>query len=432
MDQKKLLIEVPADSDFSIHNIPFGVFHLRGETSEQGRCCTALGNYVIDLAWLEYHGHLRGKLLDDRLFRVFNHCTLNKFMGLTKNHWIEARETIQRLFTEGSEIALLIKDGKASFMHPHKDVVMQLPARIGDYTDFYSSKNHAYNLGVMFRGKENALQPNWLWLPVGYHGRASSVVVSGTNIHRPRGQVLPAPDAKEPVFKASGKFDFELEMAHFIGGGGNHLGHPIDVNSADDKIFGLVLMNDWSARDIQNWEYVPLGPFLAKNLGTIISPWIVTLQALERFKVDLPPMERPVPQYLQDKHHTSYDIKLQVFLKTEKLEAEHLLATSNFKYMYWTMAQQVAHHTITGCNMQTGDLLGSGTISGTEPHEFGSLIELTQNGKEKIKLPNGEERAFLEDGDCIIMKGYAEKDGVRVGFGECRSALLAPIPEKTA
>lgn len=303
-----------------------------------------------------------------------------------------------------------------------------LPAFIGDYTDFYSSRNHAYNLGVMFRGKENALQPNWLWLPVGYHGRASSVVVSGTDIHRPRGQIK-APDKEDPEFKLSAKMDFELEMAHFIGNGGNKLGHPIDVNKAKDYIFGIVLMNDWSARDIQNWEYVPLGPFDAKNLGTAISPWIVTLDALAPFEVDLPKMEKDVPKYLKDDRHSSYDINLQVFLKTQKSESEHLLCTSNFKHMYWTMAQQVAHHTITGCNLRTGDLLGSGTISGTTHSEQGSLIELTTNGKEKIKLESGEERAFLEDGDSIIMRGYAQGNGFRVGFGECRSAILPPIAD---
>ena len=361
MEAKKTLIDIPADSDFSIHNIPFGVFHLRGEIPDQSRCCTALGDFVIDLSYLEHHGLLRGKLLDNRVTTYFNHHTLNKFMGLTKAHWQEVREAIQRLFTEGSPLADKLASGQCHFLHRHADVHMQMPAFIGDYTDFYSSKNHAYNLGVMFRGKENALQPNWLWLPVGYHGRASSVVVSGTDIHRPRGQVK-APDAENPTFKLSGRMDFELEMAHFIGGGGNRLGHPIDVNEADDKIFGLVLMNDWSARDIQNWEYVPLGPFNAKNLGTVVSPWIVTLAALERFKVDLPPMEKEVPVYLKDNHHSSYDIKLQVFLKTQKLEQPHLITTSNFKYMYWTMAQQVAHHTITGCNLRTGDLLGSGNL----------------------------------------------------------------------
>ena len=427
----KACIDIPADSDFSIHNIPFGVFHLKTEAPEKARCATALGNYLIDLSWLESHNLLnRVHFGTHHGVKYFNEPTLNKFMGLTKKHWDEVRATIQELFTEGSPFSQLhFKAGLPSFVHPLTEVEMLLPAFIGDYTDFYSSKNHAYNLGVMFRGKEDALQPNWLWLPVGYHGRASSVVVTGTDIHRPYGQVK-APDAAEPTFKLSARMDFELEVGHFIGGGGNQLGHPIDVNEADDKIFGLVLLNDWSSRDIQNWEYVPLGPFLAKNLGTVVSPWIVSLTALERFKVSLPKMEKPVPQYLQDKDHSSYDIKLQVFLKTAQLEKEHLIATSNFAYMYWTMAQQIAHHTITGCNLRNGDLLGSGTISGPEKHEAGSLIELSVNGKEKITLPNGEQRAFLEDGDTIIFRGHAEKDGVRVGFGECRSAIIAPLPRK--
>ena len=428
--EKHTILQIPADSDFSIHNIPFGVFHLKTESHERARACTALGEYVIDLSWLESHGYLEGHHFNKQLGSTyFNHPTLNRFMGLTKQHWNEVRSTIQKLFSEGSPITEIVSKNDGTFIFRHDDVSLLMPAFVGDYTDFYSSKNHAYNLGVMFRGKENALQPNWLWLPVGYHGRASSVVVSGTDIHRPRGQTK-APDATDPTFKLSARMDFELEVGHFIGGGGNKLGHPIDVNEADDKIFGLVLMNDLSSRDIQNWEYVPLGPFCAKNLGTIISPWIVTTAALERFKIELPAMEKNVPTYLQDKDHSSYDIKLEVYLKTPTLDKDHLLTTSNFKYMYWTMAQQIAHHTITGCNLRDGDLLGSGTISGTEPHEYGSLIELTQNGKEKIKLPNGEERTFLEDGDVIVFRGYSEKDGVRVGFGECRSAILPPVPLK--
>ncbi len=428
--QAKTLIDIPADSDFSIHNIPFGVFHLKTETPDKARCATALGSHLVDLSWLEAHGHLNGALFGAHLgASYFNQPTLNKFMGLSKKHWEEVRATIQRLFTEGSPIQALFAQGTPAFVHALTEVELLLPAFVGDYTDFFSSKNHAYNLGVMFRGKENALQPNWLWLPVGYHGRASSVVVSGTDIHRPFGQVK-APDAEEPTFKPSARMDFELEMGHFIGGGGNQLGHPIDVNEAEDKIFGMVLLNDWSARDIQNWEYVPLGPFLAKNMGTVVSPWIVTLAALERFRTPLPAMEKPVPQYLQENNRSSYDIQLQVFLKTQQQDQEHLIATSNFKYMYWTMTQQVAHHTVTGCNLRDGDLLGSGTISGQEKHEFGSMIELSNNGKEKITLPTGDQRAFVEDGDTIIFRGHAEKDGVRVGFGECRSAILAPLARK--
>lgn len=358
MEASSLLVNIAADSDFSIHNIPFGVFHLSSEDAERSRCCTRLGDWIIDLSRLEELGHLQVEGSE----KYFNQTTLNKFMDLTRKHWRATREAVQKLFSAGSPIEAQIKEGGAGFIHKASDATMVMPASIGDYTDFYSSKNHAYNIGVMFRGKENALQSNWLWLPVGYHGRASSVCVSGTDIHRPYGQTK-APTAEDPTFKASARMDFELEMAHFIGGKGNKMGHPIDVNEADDKIFGLVLMNDWSARDIQAWEYVPLGPFNAKNLGTVISPWIVTLDALERFKVDLPPMEKEVPAYLKDKSHSSYDIKLQMFIKTKAMESEQLLGTSNFKYMYWTMAQQVAHHTITGCNLRTGDLLGSGNLT---------------------------------------------------------------------
>lgn len=415
-------LHIDTDSDFSMHNLPFGVFHLISEDIDHSRCATRIGDWIIDLRMLEEQGYIQ--VQDNE--KYFNQATLIKFMDLSRKDWRAVRERIQRLFRKGSPIEAQIAEQSPVFMHRAADVKMELPATIGDYTDFYSSRNHAENIGVMFRGKDNALQPNWIWLPVGYHGRASTVCVSGTDIHRPYGQIKTSTEDK-PTFKATEKMDFELEMAHFIGSKGNKLGHPIDVNQADDKIFGLVLMNDWSARDIQAWEYVPLGPFNSKNLGTVISPWIITLDALEMFKVDLLPIEKEVPDYLRDTIHSSYDINLQVYIKSKAMESEHLLSTSNFKYMYWTMAQQIAHHTITGCNLRTGDLLGSGTISGPDHSEYGSMIELTNNGKNKIELPNSEERAFLKDYDTVVLRGFAEKDGIRIGFGDCVSTILPAI-----
>lgn len=300
---------------------------------------------------------------------------------------------------------------------------MVLPARIGDYTDFYSSKNHAYNVGVMFRGPENALQPNWTWMPIGYHGRSSSIVVSGTDLNRPMGQTL-ALDANEPKFTKAMRCDFELEMGVFYGGKSNGLGNRLDINKAEENLFGMVLLNDWSARDLQKWEYVPLGPFTAKNFGSSISPWIVTLDALEPFRCKIEEQNPPPLEYLIDPKFGSYDINLTVALKTETNPKEQLLATSNFKYMYWSMAQQVTHHSVSGCNLVAGDLYGSGTISGPEKHEYGSMLELCWGGKEEIKLENEEVRKFLKDNDEVVMKGHCEKDGVRVGFGEVRGKLL--------
>jgi len=350
---------------------------------------------------------------------VFNNTTLNAFMELTREHWREVRATVQEKFRADCN-AFIPNEAKV----PLSEVNMHLPARIGDYTDFYSSKNHAFNVGCMFRGPEQALKANWTYLPVGYHGRSSSVVVSGTDIRRPHGQTLPTPTDTVPVFGASKRCDFELEMGFFYGGPSNGLGNRLDINKAEEHIFGMVLLNDWSARDIQKWEYEPLGPFTAKNQGTVISPWVVTLDALEPFRCESE-VQNPAPlDYLKDPKFGQYDIKLQVFLKTEKTPEEQLLTSSNFKYMYWSMPQQLTHHTVSGCNMMAGDLYGSGTISGKEEHEFGSMLELCWAGKKEIKLLNGEIRKFLLDNDRVTMKGCCEKDGVRVGFGECVSSIL--------
>jgi len=303
---------------------------------------------------------------------------------------------------------------------------MILPAQIGDYTDFYSSREHATNVGIMFRGKENALMPNWLHLPVGYHGRASSVVPSGTPLHRPMGQIKPA-DQPAPEWGACKLLDFEIEMGYFIGVG-NKLGERINIKNAEDYIFGLVLMNDWSARDIQTWEYVPLGPFCAKNFGTTISPWIVTLDALEPFKIPGYDQSEPAPlPYLKDEVPGSYDVKLFASLKTPTLDTPHVISSTNFKHMYWSMKQQITHHTSTGCNLRPGDLCASGTISGPTEDSYGSMLELTWRGANPIKLPNGEERKFLQDGDTVIFNGYAQGDGYRIGFGECSGTVLPAL-----
>jgi fumarylacetoacetase len=300
-----------------------------------------------------------------------------------------------------------------------------MPVQIGDYTDFYSSEQHARNVGSMFRDPENALLPNWKHLPVGYHGRASSIVLSGTSLHRPKGQTIPK-DSEQPIFGPSKNLDFELEVG-FLTGPGNALGKPIPIDEADDHIFGLVLVNDWSARDIQKWEYQPLGPFLAKNWATSISPWVVTTEALRPFETQAPEQEpQPLP-YLDQEKRTTFDIQLEVFLKTEQTETAHKICATNFKHLYWSMGQQLAHHTITGCNVQPGDLYGSGTISGPTEDSYGSMLELAWKGTKPLKLSNGEERTFLEDGDEVIMTGFAQGSDFRIGFGEVKGKILPAL-----
>jgi len=315
------------------------------------------------------------------------------------------------------------KDLQTKALVHQNDVEMFLPAKIGDYTDFYASKEHATNVGTMWRGKENALMPNWLWLPVGYHGRSSSIVVSGTPVRRPRGQTRPDENAP-PVFGPCKVLDFELEMA-FLVGPGNNQGDPITIENAENHIFGVVLMNDWSARDIQKWEYVPLGPFTAKNWATTISPWVVTLEALEAFRVPGPEQNPKPLDYLQDKAIGSYDIQLTAAVQSEKMKVPQVVSNTNFKYMYWSMKQQLTHHSVTGCNMSTGDLLGSGTISGQTPDSYGSLAEISWGGKNPWVLKEtGEERRYLQDGDSVIMSGYCQGFGFRVGFGDCVGKIL--------
>lgn len=360
--ESNLAVTVPENSDFSIHNIPFGVFHVTGECPSTARCASRIGDLVIDLAALEADGHLNQGAFGAVEGTFFNQTTLNAFMDLSRAEWKSVRETLQSLLQAGSAIAdELAKGADSKYLFAIGAVSMLLPAQVGDYTDFYSSYNHAFNLGCMFRSPAEAIKPNWLWLPVGYHGRASSVVVSGTDIHRPQAQSK-APTADAPTFGPSKKMDFELEIGTFIGNKGNKLGRPIKINEAEDYIFGLTLMNDWSVRDVQVWEYVPLGPFTGKNIGTIISPWIVTMEALAPFRVKLPEPKKPFMDYLNDPDYSSYDINLFASIHANGQEKETHVSTSNYKFLYWSMAQQVTHHTVTGCNLKTGDLFGSGKI----------------------------------------------------------------------
>jgi len=414
----KSFIEIKSNSDFPIQNLPYGIFYTSENHSK--RAGTAIGEYILDLDAAEKNGLFEKKTFTGK--DIFNTGSLNKFMSLGKNVWSEVRKAITELLDENNPLLRNNENLRSECLILQKDATLCMPSEIGDYTDFYSSKDHATNVGIMFRGKENALMPNWLHLPVAYHGRASSVVLSGTDIIRPKGQTK-ADDAETPSFGSSRLLDFELEMGFFIGTG-NELGNPIRIENAEEHIFGMVLVNDWSARDIQKWEYVPLGPFLAKNFATSISPWIVTMEALEPFKTKSEIQDpEPLP-YLKRVNENSYDIKLDVILKTPGSEKEEILSESNFKYMYWDMCQQLAHHTVTGCNMRPGDLLASGTISGPEKGTYGSLLEITWRGSEPVKLSNGDELKFLRDGDELIMRGYCEKDGLRIGFGEVTGKIL--------
>lgn len=404
-------LSIPSDSDFSIYNLPFGVFSIGQDSPRAG---VAIGDQVIDLAALAFTGCFDGLISD---LSVFSNSTLNSFIDLGKATTQEVRIRLQAWLCEtGSPIHT-----HQQVLHPMSEVRMHMPVEVGDYTDFYSSIEHATNVGKMFRDPANALLPNWRHIPVGYHGRASSIVVSGTDVRRPKGQVLPKGES-QPVFQASGRVDFELEMGCIIGKG-NDLGHPISATEAEDHIFGLVLFNDWSARDIQKWEYVPLGPFLGKSFASSISPWIVTLEALNPFRVAGPVQEPAVLPYLQSGGMRNYDIQLEVSLQPEGEKATRI-CQSNFQYMYWNMCQQIAHHTINGCNLRTGDMLASGTISGKDENSYGSMLELSWAGSKPIPLSDGSLRTFIQDNDTIRMKGFAEKEGMRVGFGEVSGKLL--------
>ena len=401
-------VTVPDKSDFSIYNLPFGIFSVEGGAAKAGM---AIGEQIVDLAALADLGLLEVSGV------YFRQSRLNDFIELGKEITNKVRLDVQHLLVlENSPL----KNHPEVFV-PQQDAKMHLPVHIGDYTDFYSSMEHATNVGKMFRDANNALLPNWKHLPVGYHGRASSIVVSGTEIHRPMGQILPK-DAEQPVFQASGRLDFELEMG-FIVGKSTNLGERISTKNAAEHIFGMVLFNDWSARDIQKWEYVPLGPFLGKSFASSMSPWIVTMEALEPFKVSGPEQDPKVLPYLEYEGDYNYDIQLEVGIQPEG-SAEKVVSNSNFKYMYWNMLQQLAHHTINGCNVNVGDILASGTISGKDASSYGSMLEISWGGKKSVKMKDGSERRFIEDHDTVILRGHAEKEGIRVGFGEVSGTIL--------
>lgn len=415
---RKSWINVPENSDFPIQNIPFGVFITKEDVITIG---TRIGNCAIDMGALQQLGYFEGiELTDD----MFMQDTLNDFISDGKKTWRLVRNRLAELFDENNP---KLRDNSAHreiIIFNVEEIEMLLPVQIGDYTDFYSSKEHATNVGKMFRDPENALLPNWLHIPVGYHGRSSTIVPSGIPVHRPYGQTLPN-GATTPVFGPSKLVDFELETA-FITTDANLMGEAIPVEEAEEHIFGMVLFNDWSARDIQKWEYVPLGPFLAKNFASSISPWIVTMDALEPFRVK-GPEQSPTPlPYLQQKGNKAFDINLEVAIKPEN-SVETVVSQSNFKYMYWSMAQQLTHHTINGCRINSGDMMGSGTISGPTEDSFGSMLELTWGGQKPIQMKDGSERKFINDNDTVIIRGYCQNDRVRIGFGEVSSKLLPAI-----
>ena len=410
----KTWVEVPKNSEFPIQNLPFGIFKTEYLSPVAG---VAIGDHVLDLVYLHEHGYLDGLGLPSG---IFNQKYLNDFFALGRARIGEVRNHISVLLRSENE-TLRLSPAREIALVPMGDIQMQMPVRIPNYTDFYSSEEHATNVGSMFRDPKNALLPNWKHMPVGYHGRASSIVVSGTPIHRPKGQIKPA-DADLPIFCPTRKLDFELEVA-FITCGETRLGQHITTYDAEKHIAGFVLFNDWSARDIQQWEYVPLGPFLGKNFGSTISPWVVTLDALEPFRSHGPEQVPHVLPYLSTDGEKNFDITLEVFLQPEG-STETTVCRSNFKYMYWNINQQLAHHTINGCNIQVGDLYASGTISGPSPGSYGSLLELTWNGQKSLRMPDGSERKFIEDGDSVIIRGHAERNGVRIGFGDCAGKIL--------
>lgn len=407
-------VDVPPDSDFPIQNLPFGVF----ETARlDRRPATAIGDLVVDLRELAAAGLLDGTVPRE----VFDAPDLNPLIEQGKAGTRALRLRLSELLRSDNTSLRDAEQLRAKVLLPQADVTLCLPVSVPDYTDFYSSIEHATNVGTMFRDPDNALLPNWRHLPVAYHGRASSIIPSGQAIHRPKGQTKP-PDSDAPVFGPCKLLDFELEMA-FLTYPGKALGDSISTAEAENYIFGMVLFNDWSARDIQTWEYVPLGPFLAKNFASSISPWIVTLDALEPFRVAGPAQDPAVLPYLQFEGDKSYDINLEVLLDTGSGD-ENRVCQTNFSYMYWNMAQQLAHHTVNGCNVSAADMMGSGTISGQEPEMYGSMLELSWRGTKPLTMADGTERKFVQDGDTVIMRGHCEKQGVRVGFGEVRTLVL--------
>ncbi len=418
-----MILDIPADSPFSIHTLPYGIF--RSSATEPARVGVAIGRWVLDLAALAAGSHFDGPTLHGG--DVFAQPSLNAFMALGRPAWDEARGRVQALLAPSVD-GRPLSPAVAEALRPLDEVELLLPAAIGDYTDFYSSREHATNVGSMFRDPDQALLPNWLHLPVAYHGRAGTVGASGADIIRPQGQMLPT-GAATPVFGPTAELDFELEVGFFIGPG-NRPGEPIPIRSAAGHIFGLALVNDWSARDIQRWEYRPLGPFLSKNFATTLSPWVVPLAALEPFRRPGPPQAPPPLDYLRGDGDWAFDIRLAATLQSEAMRAADMppliISRTNFRYLYWNMPQQLAHHTVNGCAVRPGDLLASGTISGPTPDSYGSLLELTWGGTRPLLLPTGESRRFLEDGDRLALTGWCQGDGYRVGFGEA-AATVRPM-----
>jgi fumarylacetoacetase len=407
-------VAVPLGSDFPIQNLPFGIFKTKGE---KPRVCSAIGDYVVDLA----------KVNDLAFFAdleipksIFYNQYINDFMALGKDVTRAVRDRLSEILDE-NETKWNSREMAKHIFYKMDEVELLIPIQIGDYTDFYSSIEHATNVGIMFRDPANALLPNWKHLPVGYHGRASSIVVSGTEIKRPKGQQIPK-DSKQPVYGPCKLLDFELEMGFVIGQKTN-LGDTVSIQKAEDYIFGMCLFNDWSARDIQKWEYVPLGPFLGKNFASTMSSWIVVMDALEPFRVPGPAQDPPVLPYLKYDGDKNYDINLAVKIKPEGSRST-IVSESNFKYMYWNMSQQLTHHTVNGCNINVGDLYASGTISGKTPESYGSMLEISWQGTKAVQMADGTERKFIADGDTVILEGWCEKDGVRIGFGEAVGKVL--------
>ena len=414
MPNKTSWVPVPEGSDFTIHNLPFGIFSTKNKSPRAG---IAIGNQILDLAAVARLGHFEKIKIDKS---VFTQTTLNDFISAGKSKTRRVRSKVQQLLTNKQSPLR----GKRNIFVRQSIAKMHMPVSVGDYTDFYSSIEHATNLGKMFRDPKNALLPNWRHIPVGYHGRASSIILSGQPIHRPKGQVMP-PGKDKPIFKPTGRLDFELEMA-FIIGKPNKLGQPIPVEKAEEHIFGMVLFNDWSARDIQKWEYVPLGPFLGKNFASSISPWIVTMEALEPFRVKGPAQKPKVLPYLRSKGPRNFNVNLEVSIRPQS-KSETLVSKSNFKYMYWNMSQQLAHHTVNGCNVKVGDMMASGTISGRDNFSYGSMLEISAGGKQPVQLDSGGSRSFIEDNDTVTMRGFCEKDGKRIGFGEVSTKVLPAV-----
>ena len=409
-------IAVDPTSDFPIQNLPYGVFSTASDPSP--RVGVAIGDQILDLAALEREGLLTA----GEARGVFARGAINPFMALGPNVWSQVRARVSALLRHDNPELRDNATLRARALVPRRDARLHLPLHVEGFTDFYSSKEHATNVGIMFRDKSNPLLPNWLHIPIGYNGRASTVVVSGTAIHRPCGQLKP-PTAEVPSFGPCKRLDFELEMGVVVGQS-SKMGDRLSEAEAEAMIFGFVLLNDWSARDIQQWEYVPLGPFQAKAFATSISPWIVTREALEPFRVEGPKQDpEPLP-YLKQSRPNNYDLTLDVGLKTAKMGQPQRICRTNFKYMYWSSVQQLVHHASSGCAMTVGDLFGSGTISGAEKDQRGSLLELSWGGAEPLELLGGERRTFLEDGDSLSITGFCQGDGYRVGFGEVEGTIL--------